>query len=652
MKLPVVNTHHRTMAAENEGFQFDEINGEEAEKTPTKNGERVSMEEKPDGPYAGMGKEDVMKYSNTPFWRGFRWTLLILLVAGWLALLGASIGLIVVSPRCLPWWQQSVVYQIYPRSFLDGKNPADGIGDFVGITEKLDYIKDLGVGAILLNSIYKSPNKDFGYDVSDLNDVNEDFGTMEEFQQLLDAAHERNLKVILDFVPNQASIESDLFKQSQAALGGENEDLLNAFTWADTIPNNWVSVYDGPAWTYDQTRRQYYLHQFSKFQPDLNLEDELVTQYLEDAIDGWFSRGVDGLNIQGTQFLYEGPIYKDEPVIDPSDPMQYDSLQHDYTSDYGGVHSLLNNWREGIFFRYSTAGTYRLLMTDSDANSTYLGTYYGSGDNPEADIAQNYNLIQIGDFYGDGGLTRGADIDELVRDWLNNIPDGKWPSFQLGNHQVRRIASRLSNTYVKAANMLLLTLPGTPICYYGDEIGMQDIKNLTRDDVKDIKGLNRDDWQQKTRDPQRGPMQWNDSANAGFTEADDPWLPMANNYQTVNVKVQLDQEFSSLEVFRELVAFRADNRAFLSTKIDMLEHEGQITAYIRRSSEQTEEFLVVISWSEVFGEYDLFNKNKNLPLPLEGFVRVATHGAEVGERVQLNKLGLLGGQGMIIELIK
>ncbi|PIK39598.1 putative neutral and basic amino acid transport protein rBAT [Apostichopus japonicus] len=411
-----------------------------------------------------------------------------------------------------------------------------------------------------------------------------------------------------------------------------------------------VNMYGGSAWTLDETRGQYYLHQFSEFQPDLNLDEDNVLQYLEDSMEQWFAMGVDGLNIQGTQFLFEGPIHKDEPVNDNynGELEGYDSLLHYYTSDYTGVHELLNTWREGIFFRYSTAGTYRLMITDSDTNSTYLGNYYGTDDNPEADLAKNYNLFNIGDVNGDGGRTSGTEIDELLRDWLNALPDGEWPSFQLGSHNARRIASRLSHPYVKVANMLLLTLPGTPICYYGDEIGMKDTMIETYEDVQDIKGKNDQvNWFVKTRDPERGPMQWNDSANAGFSKSE-PWLPVADNYNVVNVERQLDQEFSNLGVFKKTVAFRSDNRAFLSTDIQMLEHENDITAYIRSSDEQSERFLVVLSFSDEHMNSDLFNKNNDLPL--EGTVRVATDDDREGKVVQLNKLSIFGGEGLIIEL--
>lgn len=630
------------------GTKIDDL--EFGQMSPEQNGKPLEVKEEHDGPYAGMRKEDVLKYSNTPFWRGLRWTLLILLIAGWLALLGASIGLIVASPRCLPWWQTAVIYQIYPRSFLDANGTSDGIGDFAGITEKMDYIKDLGVGAILLNSIYKSPDLDFGYDVSDFMDVNENFGSMSDFEALLEAAHDRDLKVILDFVPNQASIESELFMRS--ALGGEDdpEEYLNGFTWSDTLPNNWVNNYGGPAWTYDDTRGQYYLHQYSRYQPDLNLDDANVRQYLEDAMDHWFSKGVDGLNIQGTQFLFEDSELRNEPINEDytGTPQGYDSLLHYYTADYTGVHDLLNEWRDGIFFRYSTAGTYRLMITDANTNTTYMGSYYGEGDNPEADLVQNYNLLHIGDSNGDGGTTSGDEIDGLLQDWLNKIPSGEWPSFQLGNHHVRRIASRLSPSFVKAANMLLLTLPGTPICYYGDEIGMRDTQIETFDDVQDIKGkMNMPNWQTMTRDPERGPMQWNDSINAGFSKSDS-WLPVADNYRTVNVERQLDLNFSPLDSFRRTVAFRSDNRAFLSTDIRILEHENDITAYIRSSDEQTSKFLVAISFSADHMYSDLYNKNEDLPL--QGTVRVATADGREGNRVELNKLELFGGEGLIIEL--
>ncbi|PIK40197.1 putative neutral and basic amino acid transport protein rBAT [Apostichopus japonicus] len=620
--------------------KFDEV--ELGKVSPVKNEKALEVAEEHDGPYAGMRKEDVLKYSSTPSGVVF---------VGPADSCCYSVGWPSSGPRSvLSLLAPGVYHGGRPRSFtryIQGPSwtpmvplmaleislelPHITYTWYTCITEKMDYIKDLGVGAILLNSIYKSPDRDFGYDVSDLKDVNENFGSIDDFEALLNAAHERDLKVILDFVPNQASLESEMFKDSQLGSGSETENDLNSYVWSDEVPNNWASI------TYQNLLKELFLFLPYYFQ-------------LQDSMEKWFAMGVDGLNIQGTQFLFEGPIHKDEPVNDNynGEAEGYDSLLHYYTSDYTGVHELLNTWREGIFFRYSTAGTYRLMITDSDTNSTYLGNYYGTDDNPEADLAKNYNLLNIGDVNGDGGRTSGTEIDELLRDWLNALPDGEWPSFQLGSHNARRIASRLSHPYVKVANMLLLTLPGTPICYYGDEIGMKDTMIETYDDVQDIKGKNDQvNWAVKTRDPERGPMQWNDSANAGFSKSE-PWLPVADNYNVVNVERQLDQEFSTLGVFKKTVAFRSDNRAFLSTDIQMLEHENDITAYIRSSDEQSERFLVVLSFSDEHMYSDLFNKNNDLPL--EGTVRVATDDDREGKAVQLNKLSIFGGEGLIIEL--
>ncbi|XP_022090707.1 uncharacterized protein LOC110979322 [Acanthaster planci] len=614
-----------------------------------------------DGPYAGMGKEELLRYSRGFSWRAARWVLLLILLAGWCAMLGMSIYIIVVTPRCLPWWQTSVIYQIYPRSFKD--SDGDGIGDLKGIIEKVDYLSDIGVGAVLLHSIYQSPQRDLGYDVSDFEKVDPIFGSQEDFDALITALHDKNIKVILDFIPNHSSVEHEFFQKSSA----RDETYLNWYTWADNS-NNWVSVYSGSAWRLKSERAQHYLHQFSEYQPDLNLRKEAVTNYLETVLEQWFIKGVDGFSIQGVKYMFETDAYTDDTpapgyVNDGlGDPVQYESLLHDKSSEFDGLqHVLLKKWRKGIFDQFSTAGTYRVMITDSDSNSSYARTYYGTEEDPEVDLPMNLNLVNLGDVNGGWsgttigtGYTTGLEVYEMVQEWMDNLPKGKWPSFMLGHHGVHRIASRLTKEHAGAANMLLLTLPGTPICYYGDEIGMTDVL-ITEDELMDIKALNdMPRWEIKTRDRQRTPMQWTADPYAGFTSSvNGSWLPVPpeEEFTKVNVAVMDEDPNSVLRMFKALTKLRAEKRTLRQGPTAKFVHNTlNVVSYIRELEGERERFFVAINFGQdTTFENDFFDR-ANGALPVEGTVVVGTDMSRVGERVQLNKIALRVGEGILVLL--
>ncbi|XP_071789828.1 amino acid transporter heavy chain SLC3A1-like [Asterias amurensis] len=615
-----------------------------------------------DGPYAGMGKEELLRYSRGASWQIARWSLLLLLLAGWCAMLGMSIYIIVVTPRCLPWWQTSVIYQIYPRSFKD--SDGDGIGDLKGITDNVAYLKDLGVGAVLLNSIYQSPQVDLGYDVSDFEKVDPIFGTTTDFENLVEALHGEDIKLILDFIPNQSSNIHEFFNKSMAG----DSDYLNWYTWADE-KNNWLSTYSGEAWELNSNRAQFYLHQYSKEQPDFNLRNNAVVQYLTDVLDKWFVLGVDGFSITGVKYMFETDTFSsnDQPAPGYVDdglgaPKQYNSLLHDKSSEFNGLqHKLLKEWRDGKFNQFSTAGTYRVMLSDSDSNSTYARTYYGSEEEPEVDLPMNFNLLKLGDTNGGWspstigtGYTTGIEVYELVKDWMDNLPSGKWPTFMLGHHGVHRIASRLGEGYARAANMLLLTLPGTPIVYYGDEIGMTDVE-ITEAQLMDVKALNDiPRWQTKTRDRQRSPMQWTNKSYSGFTESETgSWLPLPpqSKFTDINVQTLASDKNSILSMFKAMTQLRADNRPLRQGKVAKFVHNTlNIVSYIREVEKERERFFVAINFGQDMSfENDFYDKGQG-ELPIEGTILVSTDMRRNGERIQLNKVALDAGEGIVVLL--
>ncbi|XP_072032619.1 amino acid transporter heavy chain SLC3A1-like [Amphiura filiformis] len=605
-----------------------------------------------DGPYAGMGKDALLKYSATMKWRIARWICIVILALGWFGMLAMAITIIVTTPKCLPWWQLVTFYEIYPRSFYD--SDGDGIGDLKGITAKVDYLSRIGVGAILLTSIFGSSNKDFGNDVTDFTAIDEALGTMQDFEEMVDVLHEEEIKVVLDFIPNHSSDQHPWFLNKK-----KSKDY---YIWREK-KNNWVSLYGGSAW--ENGTHGYYLHQYSKYQPDLNFAWPAVQEELQNALEKWFIKGVDGFNLQSMKYLYESENFTDEPknpdFTGGGKPKQYESRIHQYTAEYGGhsqgsVHDLLRRWRKEIFDQFSTAGTYRVMMTDSDSNASVVSSYYGTVTRPEADMPQNFNLLNLGDPLGEGATTKGSDIRRWIEEWNDNMPDKKWPNFMIGNHDIRRVASRMPPGYAAAANMLLLTLPGTPICYYGDEIGMTDVE-MTLETTKDIKALNDPlRWRQKTRDPARSPMQWSADPNAGFsTNKSGTWLPVNTNYiNGTNVEAMEDDnnEGTLLQLFKSLNKLRRNRRGFMNNNMHFVKDTDEVVSYIRETKDKTStRYFVAINFGAISSEEDYFDVDPSLPI--QGTIIIGTdpeRRKSRGGRVEMNKLQLDPGEGLVIEL--
>ena len=417
------------------------------------------------------------------------------------------------------WWKEGVIYHIYPRSFQDSNG--DGNGDLKGITNRLDYFEFLGIKILYLSPIFRSPMVDNGYDVSDFKDIDPLFGNLTDFDELLEEVHSRGMKLMLDFVPNHTSDQHPWFIESRSSKLSAKRDW---YVWFDPAPgggppNNWVSVFGGSAWTYDVDTDQYYLHQFCPEQPDLNLRNAEVRQALNNVLMFWLDRGVDGFRVDAVPHLVEDSQFLDEPTkaeYDPERP-RYDHLEHIYTKNLKANHKIVQEWR-AVLDKYRDS--YRILIGEIFGDHLQEAiNYYGGIIKNEFDFPFNFGLL---------GLSRSTTAEEVYQvicDYLAALPWGKWPNWVLGNHDVPRIGSKVSLEYSRAYNVLLLTLPGTAVTYYGEEIGMTDV-------VVPLKS-NKD-----FRDPQRSPMQWSENKNAGFTSAAKAWLPVAKNFKTVNVEVQ------------------------------------------------------------------------------------------------------------------
>lgn len=443
------------------------------------------------------------------------------------------------------WWQTGVIYQIYPRSYQDSNG--DGVGDLPGIVARLDYVRSLNVTAIWLSPIYPSPMHDFGYDVADYCNIHPLFGTLDDFDRLLAETHRQGLKLILDLVPNHTSDEHPWFIESRSSRDNPKRDW---YIWRDPAadggpPNNWLSYFGGPAWTFDERTGQYYLHQFVKQQPELNYRNPAVLAAMLDNMRFWLDRGVDGFRVDVIWLMMKDPLFRDEPAnpnwngINP-----HDSLLHRYTANLPEVHGLIRKMRQ-VLDAYDD----RMMVGEIYLPNEELAKYYGAPDAAECHLPFNFHLIHV---HWDA-----ASVRRLVDDYMASAPAHGWPNWVLGNHDQHRLATRVGEAQARVANMLLLTLRGTPTCYYGDEIGMTDVP-IPPEMIQDPPAVNQPEIAHIVgRDPERTPMQWDASPNAGFAPAGvRTWLPVAADYPTRNVAIQAQDPTSMLSFFRALTALR------------------------------------------------------------------------------------------------
>jgi alpha-glucosidase len=524
------------------------------------------------------------------------------------------------------WWQRGIIYQIYPRSFMDSNG--DGVGDLPGIISKLDYLQWLGVDAVWISPIFPSPMADFGYDVSDYTDIHPLFGTLADFDDLVAEAHRRRLKVILDYVPNHTSDQHPWFHASRAACHHPQRDW---YIWRDPAPdggppNNWRSVFGGGAWEWDATTGQYYYHAYLKQQPDLNWRHPEVQAAMLDVLRFWLDRGVDGFRVDALRQLIKDDQLRDNPPNPAYRPSQgpYAALLPVYTTDRPEVHEMIALMRRLV-------NTYdeRLLIGELYLPIERLVTYYGvhgSG----VHLPFNFHLILV--------PWEARQIEALINTYEAALPPDGWPNWVLGNHDQHRLASRIGPAQARVAAMLLLTLRGTPTLYYGDELGLHDViipPELVQDPwEKNVPGLG------LGRDPERTPMPWDGSPNAGFTTGI-PWLPIAANYRTVNVAAERNRPASILTLYRRLIAQRRATPALSVGAYVGLEAQGDVLAYMRTHMGQR--CLVVLNLDT---QPQVFESRQ---VEIEGPVVLSTHLDRAAETMH-GTIELRGDEGVIVML--
>ena len=473
-----------------------------------------------------------------------------------------------VPVRAAHWWQSGVLYQVYPWSFQD--SDGDGIGDLRGIEARLDYLVELGVDAIWLSPIFPSPMADFGYDVADYRDVDPRFGTLADFDSLLASAHARGLKLLLDFVPNHSSDRHPWFVESRSSRDNPKRDW---YIWRDPgpdggPPNNWISDFGGPAWSYDETTGQYYYHAFLKEQPDLNWRHPDVRAEMLDVLRFWFARGVDGFRIDVLWHIVKHAGFPDNPPNPDWNPAmgEMHRVFQSNSTDQPEVHDIAADMR-AIADAFGREGDERVLIGEIYLPVERLMRYYGLG-GEGVHLPFNFQLIDAP--WNAQGLAR------IIADYEAALPRGGWPNWVLGNHDRPRSATKRGPAQARVAAMLLLTLRGTPTLYYGDELGMRE-GIIPADRVRDPREL-REPGLGLGRDPVRTPMPWDESPQAGFTTGE-PWLPLAAGWREENVAVQMARPASMLALHRALLALRRATPALATGSIRMIATGGDVLAY-------------------------------------------------------------------------
>jgi alpha-glucosidase len=529
--------------------------------------------------------------------------------------------------RIAPWWQRSVVYHIYPRSFQDGNG--DGIGDLAGIEQRLDYLTWLGIDAIWISPIYPSPMKDFGYDVSDYTGIEPVFGTMEDFDRLLEAVHDRDMRLILDWVPNHTSDQHPWFVDARSSRNSAKRDW---YIWRDPAPdggppNNWQSQAGGSAWELDEGSGQYYYHAFMPQQPDLNWRNPAVRKAMYDTLRFWLDKGVDGFRVDVIWHLMKDPEFRD----DPENPLWHEGLppfqkvQPLHSTDQPDVHSVVREMR-AVLEEYQGD---RLLIGEIYLPIERLVAYYGENLSG-AHLPFNFQLIST--------EWDAESIARLVREYEAALPVGGWPNWVLGNHDQPRIASRVGPAQARVAAMLLLTLRGTPTLYYGDELGLSNVP-IPDEIAQDPFGLRMPGTGQG-RDPERTPMPWDETPNSGFTSGR-PWLPIGEENASLSVATQRNEASSMLSLVRSLLRVRHDNQALCMGNWAPIAVEADVLVYLRRSGEQR--ILVALNLDPM-PKAVLFRHE-----PVNGRILLSTHLDRAGEALD-GELSLRADEGIVIEL--
>lgn len=515
------------------------------------------------------------------------------------------------------WWKELIAYQIYPKSFMDSNG--DGIGDIQGIISKLDYLKDLGIDLIWLCPMYKSPNHDNGYDISDYKDILDEFGTMDDFNELLSEVHNRGMKLIIDLVINHTSHEHPWFIESRSSRDNPKRDW---YIWregkGDEEPNNWESIFKGSAWEFCENSEEYYLHLFAKEQPDLNWENKEVRNELYKMINWWLDKGIDGFRVDAISHIKKEEGLKD---MDNPEGLKYVSSFEKHMN-VEGINSHLKELKEETFSKYD-------IVTVGEAN----GVSANEADHWVAEDEGTFNMIFQFEHLNLWNYEEGQGFDvkaykDVLTNWQNSLEGKGWNALFIENHDIPRVVSTWGNDKeyltecAKAFGAIYFLQKGTPFIYQGQELGMTNVKYHSISEYDDVKTINtyneriesgvseeialKEAWV-TSRDNSRTPMQWNSSKNAGFT-CEKPWIGVNENYKTINVEVEERDENSVLNFYKKLIKLKKSNEALIYGVYDLiLEEDENIFAYTRTLN--NEKFLIMANLTGENAKY-MYEKEK------------------------------------------
>ena len=517
------------------------------------------------------------------------------------------------------WWKESVVYQIYPRSFCDSNG--DGIGDLNGITGKLDYLKELGIDVIWLSPVYKSPNDDNGYDISDYQAIMDEFGTMEDFDRMLATAHEKGIKIMMDLVVNHTSDEHKWFIESRKSTDNPYRDY---YIWRPakedgSLPNNWGSCFSGPAWEYDKTTDMYFLHLFSKKQPDLNWDNPAVRQDVFDMMNWWLKKGVDGFRMDVISLISK------EPGLPDKEPGINGYATFNVSANGPHVHEYLQEMRQKALNNADT-----ITVGECSGVTLEEAKKYARSDEKELNMVFQFEHMDVDSDEKAGKWTTRKmelrNLKKILTRWQKGLQDIAWNSLYWENHDQPRSVSRFGNDsdeYREISAKMLATcihmMQGTPYVYQGEELGMTNCPFNTLDNFRDLESINafhelteqgkmtEEDMMAaigyKGRDNARTPMQWDDSAYAGFSTAT-PWIMVNPNYTKINAKDQINREDSVFKYYQKLIKLRHESELIVYGTYDLiLDDDKDIYAYIRTLGD--EKLIVYCNFSENTREVEL-----------------------------------------------
>lgn len=503
------------------------------------------------------------------------------------------------------WWKEAVAYQVYPRSFYDSNN--DGVGDLRGIIEKLDYIKELGIDIIWVSPFYKSPNDDNGYDISDYQDIMKEFGNMKDFDELLEAVHKKGMKLIIDLVINHTSDEHPWFIESKSSKDNPKRDW---YIWRDgkedKEPNNWESIFGGSAWVKDEKTNQYYLHLFTKKQPDLNWKNKDMRSAIYEMMNWWLDKGIDGFRVDAISH-----INKEEGLLDMPNPnnLKYVS-SFDKHMNVEGIHEYLKDIKDNTYGKYD-------VMTVGEANGVTPEDAHLWVSEEEGKFNMVFQFEHL-DLWNNN-MDKSLDLlkfKKVLSKWQNNLHNIGWNALFIENHDIPRIVSMLGNDekywYESSTclGLMYFMQEGTPFIYQGQEIGMTNVEFENIEDYNDVKtknnyylGLESGESHENlikrawrlSRDNSRTPMQWDDSNFGGFSKSK-PWININPNYKTINVKNQISNEHSILNFYKTMIKIRKSNEALIYGEYKLiLEDDKNIYAYKRVLG--SDEFIIITNMS-------------------------------------------------------